>query len=93
MCTVQRLECQMFDSDFLAGYPFFESFPLTFNTIHHVGDFDSVSPPDTMLRHLLDQRTVGGKEFAPLSGQALLGFRLAPGPVSVHTYIMTVSAT
>ena len=50
---------------------------------HIPGEFDR--PPDTtdtMLRHLLDQRTIGGKEFSPLSGQALLGFRLLPGPVS-----------
>ena len=43
------------------------------------GEFDRV--PDTMLRHLLEQRTIGGKDFSPLSGQALLGFRLLPGPV------------
>ena len=44
------------------------------------GEFDRV--PDTMLRQLLEQRTIGGKDFSPLSGQALLGFRLLPGPVS-----------
>lgn len=43
------------------------------------GEFDRM--PDTMLRQLLEQRTIGGKDFAPLSGQALLGFRLLPGPL------------
>ena len=51
---------------------------------HIPGEFDRPpDTPDTMLRHLLDQRTIGGKEFSPLSGQALLGFRLLPGPVSL----------
>ena len=47
---------------------------------HIPGEFDRM--PDTMLRQLLEQRTIGGKDFSPLSGQALLGFRLLPGPVS-----------
>ncbi|XP_064392050.1 uncharacterized protein LOC135339729 [Halichondria panicea] len=46
---------------------------------HIPGEFDRM--PDTMLRQLLEQRTIGGKEFSPLSGQALLGFRLLPGPL------------
>ncbi len=49
---------------------------------HIPGEFDRM--PDTMLRQLLEQRTIGGKEFSPLSGQALLGFRLLPGPVSAQ---------
>lgn len=51
---------------------------------HIPGELDRpLDSPDTMLRHLLEQRNIGGKEFSPLSGQALLGFRLLPGPVSV----------
>ena len=34
------------------------------------------------LRGLIDRPPIGGKEFLPLSGQALLGFRLLPGAVS-----------
>ncbi len=34
-----------------------------------------------MLKHLLEQRAIGNREFLPLSGQALLGFRLLPGAV------------
>ena len=49
---------------------------------HIPGEFDRM-PPDTMLRQLLEQRSIGGKNFSPLSGQALLGFRLLPGPVSI----------
>ena len=36
---------------------------------------------ETKLQHLLEQRMIGNKEFHPLSGHALLGFRLLPGPV------------
>ena len=34
-----------------------------------------------MLKNLLEQRTIGNRDFLPLSGQALLGFRLLPGAV------------
>ena len=46
-----------------------------------LGDFDSTGATNTMLKHLLEQRTIGNREFLPLSGQALLGFRLLPGAV------------
>lgn len=45
------------------------------------GEFDSIDSTDTKLRHLLDQRLIGNKEFHSLSGHALLGFRLLPGPL------------
>lgn len=45
------------------------------------GEFDSMDSPETKLQHLLEQRVIGNKEFHPLSGHALLGFRLLPGPV------------
>lgn len=47
-----------------------------------VGEFDSMDSQDTSLRHLLEQRLVSRRDFHPLSGQALLGFRLLPGAVS-----------
>lgn len=50
-------------------------------------------PPDTMLRQLLEQRSIGGKNFSPLSGQALLGFRLLPGPVSIILSIQSNLST
>ena len=43
------------------------------------GDLDSVDIPDTTLRGLIDHPPVGGADFLPLNGQALLGFRLVPG--------------
>ena len=46
------------------------------------GEFDSMDSQDTTLRHLLEQRLVARKDFHPLSGHALLGFRLLPGAVS-----------
>ena len=46
-----------------------------------LGDFDSTGSTNSMLKHLLEQRTIGNREFLPLSGQALLGFRLLPGAV------------
>jgi hypothetical protein len=45
------------------------------------GEFDSSEPPGTMLLDLVEHKPIGGKEFLPLSGQALLGFRLLPGPL------------
>ena len=49
------------------------------------------SPPSSSfrLRHLIDHRPIGGKEFLPLSGQALLGFRLLPGAVRITVLITT----
>lgn len=57
---------------------------ICYGTVHGcgVGEFDSIDSTETKLRHLLDQRVIGNKEFHPLSGHALLGFRLLPGPVS-----------
>lgn len=52
----------------------------------HVGEFDSTDFSETKLRHLLDQRLFNNKEFLPLSGHALLGFRLLPGPVSLSNF-------
>ena len=49
-----------------------------------LGDFDSTGSTNTMLKHLLEQRTIGNREFLPLSGQALLGFRLLPGAVRIY---------
>ena len=53
--------------------------------LHHwyvnAGEFDTADSTETKLRHLLDQRIIN-REFHPLSGHALLGFRLLPGPVS-----------
>ena len=46
------------------------------------GEFDSIDSTNTKLRNLLDQRLIGNREFHLLSGHALLGFRLLPGPVS-----------
>lgn len=48
------------------------------------GDFDSVETPETTLRGLIDHPPVGGAEFLPLNGQALLGFRLVPGSLPEH---------
>ena len=48
-----------------------------------LGDFDSTGSTNTMLKHLLEQRAIGNREFLPLSGQALLGFRLLPGAVRI----------
>lgn len=45
------------------------------------GDFDSAEPSGTMLLDLVEHKPIGGKEFHTLSGQALLGFRLLPGPL------------
>ena len=52
------------------------------------GEFDSNESSDTKLKNLLDQRPMGSKEFHPLSGHALLGFRLLPGPVSCNPYFL-----
>lgn len=53
------------------------------------GEFDSDEPiPDTTLRGLIDRPPIGGKEFLPLSGQALLGFRLLPGAPLPEPYKM-----
>lgn len=44
------------------------------------GEVDSTDThPETMLQDLIEHRPIGGKEFHPLSNQALLGFRLKPG--------------
>lgn len=53
--------------------------------IMDIGEFDSTDFSETKLRHLLDQRLFN-KEFLPLSGHALLGFRLLPGPVSLSNF-------
>ncbi|CAI7993071.1 Mediator of RNA polymerase II transcription subunit 19 [Geodia barretti] len=45
------------------------------------GEFDSAEPPGTTLLDLVENKPIGGKEFHGLSGQALLGFRLLPGPL------------
>jgi hypothetical protein len=56
---------------------------LNFPAVYILGDFDSTGSTNTMLKHLLEQRAIGNREFLPLSGQALLGFRLLPGAVRV----------
>ena len=72
----------------------FHSCELCMYALHHllptsvpyymsIGDFDSTGSTNTMLKHLLEQRTIGNREFLPLSGQALLGFRLLPGAVRI----------
>ena len=38
------------------------------------------------LRSLIEKAPITGKEFIPLSGSALTGFRLHPGPVSCTVY-------
>lgn len=57
------------------------------------GEFDSADSTETKLRHLLDQRLIGNKEFHLLSGHALLGFRLLPGPVSETLYLITAPSS
>ena len=58
-----------------------------------LGDFDSTGTTNTMLKHLLEQRTIGNREFLPLSGQALLGFRLLPGAVRIFFFFFNCKAT
>ena len=56
--------------------------PVHLLAYNYEGEFDSMDSSGTKLQHLLEQRVIGNKEFHPLSGHALLGFRLLPGPVS-----------
>ena len=46
-----------------------------------------------MLKNLLEQRTIGNRDFLPLSGQALLGFRLLPGAVRESHLMPVVSVS
>ena len=60
---------------------------MSFYYNYALGDFDSSASTNSMLKHLLEQRTIGNREFLPLSGQALLGFRLLPGPVRCKEFM------
>ena len=59
--------------------------------LHYVPPSLSLSSP--RLLDLVEHKPIGGKEFLPLSGQALLGFRLLPGPVSIYTCALYIQLT